>query len=247
MSRTHTHTHNNKCVSLLRWITPSAFNSPSVANLWLRKGFHILSVALFIPPLTSCKSNLDMIIVAMVLALLFFIFVERIRLGGFVCPGLSDLFFVFVNANDCKGVVVSHIYLLAGCLAPALLEYFAPSAQTSHVRAIIGVVVLGIGDAAAAMIGATWGTAVWCVGRKKTILGSVGFVVSTIAFAVLTGICSDAKCVFAFCTTMVLSALVEAFTNDCDNLALPLFASVCFRVIDDAISDCTFDICLPDI
>ena len=92
-----------------------------------------------------------------------------------------------------------------------------------------GVLILGAGDAAAAVIGSTMGTHRW-VGGRKTIEGTVSGIVAVIACAEFilyfwVDAPSDQTWEYrqrVFIASVTTCAL-EAFTTQIDNLVLPLF------------------------
>ena len=93
----------------------------------------------------------------------------------------------YVDGRDLKGpVVISHIFLLIGCAIPLWLSlgtlprtgkdclagWEVPIREVSMVS---GVICVGMGDAAASLIGRRYGRRKWLWGGGKSIEGSVAF------------------------------------------------------------------------
>lgn len=153
-----------------------------------RKVFHGVMVAMFVPTVyvDPCYCAL-----ALSLVLAIFLLLEVIRAGQVPPLGNAIGRFVapYVDGRDLRGpVVVSHIFLLIGCavplwfsLASILREGDLPwkeweLAQNSRETAMIaGVVCVGMGDAAASLIGRRYGRHKWIWIGGKSIEGSAAF------------------------------------------------------------------------
>lgn len=109
------------------------------------------------------------------LAFSIFIFAEYVRYYALYPFGASLHVFMseFLDHKDSGPVVLSHFYLLTGCAGTLWLE--GPSPITHHT----GVLVLGVGDALASIIGRRYGKVHW-PGSSKTVEGSAAFCVSII-------------------------------------------------------------------
>ncbi|TKA62970.1 hypothetical protein B0A55_12494 [Friedmanniomyces simplex] len=156
-----------------------------------RKVFHGVMVAILLPTvfIDPCYCALGL---GLVLAV--FLLLEAIRAG--LVPPLGNAIgrFVapYVDGRDLRGpVVVSHIFLLIGCAVPlwfslASMERsggepwveweLAGNARESAMLA--GVICVGMGDAAASLIGRRYGRRKWIWVGGKSLEGSAAFVVA---------------------------------------------------------------------
>ncbi|KAK1829682.1 hypothetical protein QBC39DRAFT_262654 [Podospora conica] len=152
-----------------------------------RKVFHFMMVAMFLPATFVDPAYVSL---ALALALAVFLLVDLVRASQL--PPLSKPIAAFltpyVDGRDLRGpVVISHIFLLIGCAIPLWLSLAAlpraggPGAlegwevPTRDVSMVAGVVCVGLGDAAASLIGRRWGHRKWLWGGGKSIEGSVAF------------------------------------------------------------------------
>ena len=112
----------------------------------------------------------------------------------------------YTDSRDQGVAILTHLYLLTGCAIPLM---------TSHPLA--GVLVLGAGDAAGAIVGSTIGRMRW-PNVNKTVEGTLSGILSILlAQFVLVG---EVPAAFVYAT--VITCLVEAWTSQIDNLILPL-------------------------
>ncbi|KAL2025074.1 hypothetical protein VTK56DRAFT_76 [Thermocarpiscus australiensis] len=154
-----------------------------------RKVFHFLMVAMLLPAV-----YLDPAFAALALALVLAVFLLLDLLRASQLPPLSRPLAAFlapyVDGRDLRGpVVISHMFLLVGCAVPLwlslaslpragegpLMGWEVPSREVSMVS---GVVCVGLGDAAASLVGRRWGRRKWLWGGGKSIEGSVAFAVA---------------------------------------------------------------------
>src|SRR4029450_13565985 len=87
----------------------------------------------------------------------------------------------YVDGRDLRGpVVISHIFLLIGCAIPLWLALAAiPRVGVEHmvggggptrdISMVSGIVCVGLGDAAASLIGRRWGHRKWLWGGGKSL------------------------------------------------------------------------------
>lgn len=149
------------------------------------------------------------------------------------------------EASSDGGFTVTHIALIIGCGFPLWINNIIVYDTHDYFRLMpfAGIVVLGIGDAAGAVYGVRWGKTRWPGGSNRTIEGSAAVFFSMIGIsAVLRWIdCWLQGGGLFICglstslpSTLLLEALVvwlpltllEAATNQIDNLCLPLMAVV---------------------
>jgi dolichol kinase len=161
-----------------------------------RKVFHGVMVAMLLPSIfiDPCYCAL-----AVGLVLAVFLLLEVIRAGQVPPLGhaLSRFVAPYVDGRDLRGpVVVSHIFLLIGCAVP--LWFSLASIQRSgglpwihweltdnqrEVAMVSGVICVGMGDAAASLIGRRYGRHKWIWVGGKSLEGSAAF-----ALAVTVGL-----------------------------------------------------------
>ncbi|KAK0651833.1 hypothetical protein B0T16DRAFT_404788 [Cercophora newfieldiana] len=157
-----------------------------------RKVFHFMMVAMFLPTIF-----VDPTYIALALSLMLAIFLLLDLLRASQLPPLSKPIATFltpyVDGRDLRGpVVISHIFLLIGCAIPLWLSLAALprigqgyllgwEVPTRDVSMVSGVVCVGLGDAAASLIGRRWGHRKWLWGGGKSIEGSVAFAAAVFA------------------------------------------------------------------
>jgi len=151
-----------------------------------RKVFHFMMVAMFLP-----ATFVDPTYAALALSLILAIFLLLDLLRASQLPPLSkpiaSFLTPYVDGRDLRGpVVISHIFLLIGCAIPLWLSLAALprggtgclqgwEVPTRDVSMVSGVVCVGLGDAAASLIGRRWGRSKWMWGGGKSLEGSVAF------------------------------------------------------------------------
>ncbi|KAI1363557.1 hypothetical protein F5Y08DRAFT_309084 [Xylaria arbuscula] len=159
-----------------------------------RKVFHFMMVAMFLP-----ATYVDPCFVALALSIVLAAFLLLDLLRASQLPPLSKPLAVFlapyVDGRDLRGpVVISHIFLLIGCAIPLWLSlgslprtgqghWIGWSVPTREIAMVSGVICVGLGDAAASLIGRRYGHHKWFWGGGKSLEGSAAF-----ATAVFMGI-----------------------------------------------------------
>ncbi|EFX04558.1 phosphatidate cytidylyltransferase [Grosmannia clavigera kw1407] len=164
-----------------------------------RKVFHFMMVAMLLP-----ATFVDPAYVALALALVLAVFLLLDLLRASQLPPLSRPIATFltpyVDGRDLRGpVVISHIFLLIGCAIPLWLSLGSLGRvggggnrdakdcstgwelPTRDVSMVAGVVCVGLGDAAASLIGRRWGRRKWLWGGGKSLEGSVAFATAVFA------------------------------------------------------------------
>ncbi|KAK4540280.1 hypothetical protein LTR36_009592 [Oleoguttula mirabilis] len=154
-----------------------------------RKVFHGVMVAMLVPSIfiDPCYCAL-----ALILVLAVFLLLEAVRAGQVPPLGNAIGRFVapYVDGRDLRGpVVVSHIFLLIGCAVPLWFSLASIDREgkppwvdweladnTREVAMIAGVVCVGMGDAAASLIGRRYGRHKWIWVGGKSLEGSAAFV-----------------------------------------------------------------------
>ncbi|GKT58544.1 phosphatidate cytidylyltransferase [Colletotrichum tofieldiae] len=151
-----------------------------------RKVFHFMMVGMFLP-----ATYIDPVFAALALSLVLTIFLILDLLRASQLPPLSrpiaSFLTPYVDGRDHKGpVVISHLFLLIGCAIPLWLSlatlprtgsgYLAGwEVPTREVSMVAGVICVGLGDAAASLIGRRYGHRKWVWGGGKSLEGSVAF------------------------------------------------------------------------
>ncbi|KAF2683246.1 hypothetical protein K458DRAFT_368432 [Lentithecium fluviatile CBS 122367] len=151
-----------------------------------RKVFHGMMVAMLLPTIFIDPCFISL---ALSLVLALFLLLDLIRasqlppLSGPIASFLTP----YVDGRDLRGpVVVSHIFLLVGCAIPLWLS-LAGVERTGEgswvgwevgerdVSMVAGVVCVGMGDAAASLIGRRYGRRKWPWAGGKSLEGSAAF------------------------------------------------------------------------
>ncbi|KAK4979430.1 dolichol kinase [Elasticomyces elasticus] len=154
-----------------------------------RKTFHAVMVIMFLPTafVDPCFCAL-----ALCLVLAVFLMLEVLRAGQVPPVGSAVGRFIapYVDGRDLRGpVVVSHVFLLVGCAVPLWLSLagmerssdwgafsgWETKQQTRETAMIAGIVCVGMGDAAASLIGRRFGRRKWGWVGGKSLEGSAAF------------------------------------------------------------------------
>jgi dolichol kinase len=154
-----------------------------------RKGFHGVMVAMLLPTIfvDPCFFSL-----ALSLILAVFLLLDLFRASQLppVSRPLTNFLAPYVDGRDHRGpVIVSHIFLLIGCAIPLWLslaglgrtgklpwrDWDVPSRNLSMVS---GVICVGMGDAAASLIGRRFGRTKWYWDKNKSLEGSAAFTIA---------------------------------------------------------------------
>lgn len=156
-----------------------------------RKVFHGMMVAMFLPTIF-----VDPTFVSLAFSLILAIFLLLDLFRASQLPPLSKplTYFLapYVDGRDHRGpVIVSHIFLLIGCAIPLWLSLAAIErtnegpwegwgVERREVSMISGVVCVGMGDAAASLIGRRYGRRRWCWSGGKSLEGSFAFAIAVV-------------------------------------------------------------------
>jgi len=154
-----------------------------------RKVFHGVMVAMLLPtiPIDPCFFALALMIVLAV-----FLMLDLFRASQLppVSRPLTNFLAPYVDGRDYRGpVIVSHIFLLIGCGIPLWLSLASTERRgiepwggwevvSRDLSMVSGVVCVGMGDAAASLVGRRYGKTKWYWGGGKSIEGSVAFAVA---------------------------------------------------------------------
>jgi len=160
-----------------------------------RKVFHAIMVIMLLPStfVDPCFCAL-----ALSLVLAIFLLLEVIRAGQVPPLGTAIGRFVapYVDGRDLKGpMVVSHIFLLIGCAIPLWLSLAGLGRDSAgwdtldgvrEIAMVSGVVCVGMGDAAASLIGRRYGRRKWPWIGGKSLEGSGAFAIAVCAGLMIT-------------------------------------------------------------
>ncbi|KAM7219966.1 hypothetical protein V8F06_004652 [Rhypophila decipiens] len=163
-----------------------------------RKVFHFMMVAMLLP---CTFIDPGFITLALVLVLAIFLLLDLVRASQLppLSKPIARFLTPYVDGRDLRGpVVISHIFLLVGCAVPLWLSMASLPRSTQNgtrtgneearkgplegwevpareLSMVSGIVCVGLGDAAASLIGRRWGRRKWLWGGGKSIEGSLAF------------------------------------------------------------------------
>ncbi|THC98118.1 hypothetical protein EYZ11_002406 [Aspergillus tanneri] len=155
-----------------------------------RKVFHGMMVLMFLPTIYIDPAFCAL---ALVLVLAIFLLLDLFRASQLppISRPLTYFLAPYVDGRDHRGpVIVSHIFLLIGCSIPLWLSLTdVPRAEgrgalsawdvlSRDVSMVSGVVCVGMGDAAASLVGRRVGRLKWFWGGGKSLEGSVAFAIA---------------------------------------------------------------------
>lgn len=154
-----------------------------------RKVFHGVMVAMLLPTIFIDPCFLSL---ALIIILALFLLLDLFRASQLppISRPLTHFLAPYTDGRDHRGpVIVSHIFLLIGCAIPLWLSLAGISRIGSgHWRGwetpsrdlgmISGVVCVGMGDAAASLIGRRFGKTKWYWGGGKSLEGSAAFAIA---------------------------------------------------------------------
>lgn len=201
------------------------------ARIVVRKAYHVLAVVLFAGPALHAASFTGFCLAG---ATLVFGLAELVRglrvppLGNALHAALAPL----VDERDAGPAVLTHVYLLLGCAAPLWLSLARDDtdaqAPLARLARLSGVLVLGVGDAAASVCGVHCGRTRWPGLGSKTVEGSLGGLAAmALACAVVVAVGPEGELGLADAAqlgvALVAALALEAVTSLVDNLVLPLY------------------------
>ena len=180
------------CLIVIAGGLAAVFRLSSVAEVdTRRKVFHGMMVAMFLPTIFLDPTFVSL---ALILILAVFLLLDLFRASQL--PPLSKplTYFLapYVDGRDHRGpVIVSHIFLLIGCAIPLWLSLAAVQLRGEmpwegwdvarrEVSMVSGVICVGMGDAAASLIGRRFGRRRWCWSGGKSLEGSLAFAIAVI-------------------------------------------------------------------
>ena len=151
-----------------------------------RKVFHGMMVLMFFPTI-----YIDPALCALALAvgLSIFLLLDLFRASQLppISRPITHFLAPYVDGRDYRGpAIISHIFLLIGCSIPLWLSladiprtgsspWMGWNALSRDVSMISGLVCVGLGDAAASLVGRRFGRHKWLWGGGKSLEGSIAF------------------------------------------------------------------------
>ena len=194
----------------------------------VRKIFHVLIVMVFVPGLIF---QCHFLYVASAVILAVFIVLETARVVELypISEALESSVKAFIDEKDAGKLALTPIYLLVGCSAPLWIHNspcdLTGSSAFELLPLLSGVLSIGIGDTFASVVGSTVGRHKWGSSNKSvegtiaSVIAQASFIYSLHAFGFMPlSLKLSAACGIAVMT----NSLIEALTDQVDNLVLPL-------------------------
>ncbi|KAI8913633.1 hypothetical protein EDD86DRAFT_172999, partial [Gorgonomyces haynaldii] len=189
-----------------------------------RKYFHLLVIVMFTPAYFIQPLFLHL---GFVVALCAGTFLELFRACKIwpMHPYMDEFFKPFLDARDQGPVILSHIYLLTGCALPVWL-----SSDPIVLQRLCGILSIGVGDALASTVGKAIGRTKW-KDRRKSVEGTCAFVFGVgLSFILLESYLGVNTMHSGVWISIILTALLEAFSDQNDNIVIPLYFFCCLRL-----------------
>ncbi|EJU04762.1 hypothetical protein DACRYDRAFT_47116 [Dacryopinax primogenitus] len=192
-----------------------------------RKFFHALAVLMFLPGIIIDPAFTHLSFSA---AFALFTFAEYVRYFALYPFGAAVHVFLseFLDHRDSGTAILSHFYLLTGCAGSIWLEDSKPILE------LTGVLVLGVGDALASIIGRKIGKHRWSSASGKSVEGSAALAGSVWLCALLLRLSGivDPFSLWKYGCAIGLGSLLEALSMQNDNLVLPLYVWCLLALFD---------------
>lgn len=156
-----------------------------------RKVFHFMMVAMFLPTIFIDPPFASL---ALILVLSIFLLLDCFRASQLppISRPLTHFLAPYVDGRDHRGpVIVSHIFLLIGCAIPLWLSLAAIErtgdppwegwdVSKRELSMVSGVICVGMGDAAASLVGRRYGRTRWPWSGGKSLEGSFAFALAVV-------------------------------------------------------------------
>ncbi|XP_063383091.1 dolichol kinase [Cydia fagiglandana] len=190
-----------------------------------RKAFHLLAAAVFT---TGILLDLRLMEMAAGIGFGLLILIEALRKSNIepISPALQSAFLVYSDEKDCGEFALTPIYMYCGLGFGLVAPREAPTLER-----LAGVLAVGVGDAAASWFGKRYGHTKWH-GQNRTVEGTLFNILSQVITVYCLGLFDVMDCNNAVLRTAVAataSSLVEAKTDQVDNLILPLINIIAFQ------------------
>jgi dolichol kinase len=193
------------------------------ATTSVRKYFHLFTVVVytfgvFVDP--------DFLFLSSIVAVCTLTLIESFRFHGIepFSSFLDSVLFTFLDEKDSGALILTHIYLQTGCSLPLWLSH--DLAKTNAVCLLSGVLAIGVGDAAASVVGSRFGR-VKLPDSNKSVEGTLASVAAQLFYLwALEALGVMGKATLEWNVTLFLPimicAVVEAIVTQVDNIVLPL-------------------------
>lgn len=137
---------------------------------------------------------------------------------------INEFMTSFTDERDKGPIIKTHSYLLLGFALPF---WFHVRSETipPPLGSFTGILVLGVADSCASIFGKRFGKHLW-PGTSRTVEGTLAAFLSLyLCVIVLTLVLGQFKewMLFRCFISVLLTCLLEAWTNQIDNLVLPLY------------------------
>ncbi|XP_033851257.3 dolichol kinase-like [Acipenser ruthenus] len=215
----------------------SSMSKKHQASTLVRKYFHLIVVATYVPGLIYDRQLLH---VASVGCLVVFMLLEYVRYFRIRPTGqlLRQLLTLFLDERDSGPLILTHIYLLLGVSLPIWLfpGPCTPKGTLPGAGALVpyaGVLAVGVGDTVASVFGSTLGEIRW-PGTKKTVEGTAtsifAQIIAVALLLIFDGTVNLNTSYSWIVGSITLVSLLEAYTSQIDNLMLPLYLFVLLMI-----------------
>ncbi|KAI9332127.1 hypothetical protein DFJ73DRAFT_855980 [Zopfochytrium polystomum] len=196
---------------------------PSSALNMRRKYFHAMAVLMFVPGYILDAELMHLAFSVSISALIMIEYVRAFRVWP-VGAEIHSFLQQFVDKWDQGPVVLSHLYLLLGCALPVWLNRIPDKTFRAGLG---GIIVLGIGDSMASIVGYRIGKTKW-LNSSKSVEGTVAFCTSVFLCFMMMDFTLRGVAQLLFVS--VMTGLFEAFSDQNDNLVIPLFSVALFNL-----------------
>ncbi|CAL8100206.1 unnamed protein product [Calicophoron daubneyi] len=219
-------------------ISERNLSKPGSTPSWLRKFYHFAAGVVYT---SGIMFSPRLLIVCSVSLLVSFTLFEWMRRRGkeSVAQYLNGVVQPFRDERDGGTLVFTPIALLLGLSIPIWWPSPPSDASTLNIEDICGspklsphvwsgVLSIAVGDSVAALIGRAWGRLRW-PGSHRTLLGSLASWFSQVAFwSVITRL--QEWPFFEALIPITVGVVVEAYTDQIDNIVVPLIVMMAFHL-----------------
>lgn len=200
--------------------------STKIPGMFRRKIWHF---AIFGALCTTIYDYPQLTSIALVGLFGLFCMIEIVRANDLPPAGrfLRQTMAPFEDSKDHRGkYVLSYIYLVLGIALPLWLNNASGKGSS-----VVGLVILGLGDSLASIVGRTIGKLYW-PSTKKTMEGSFAFFLATaIALYKYQSIGENSFNNYSIIISSMLAAILEANITMNDNVVIPLFGYIGLEAI----------------
>jgi len=200
----------------------------NTARIIKRKFFHVLALVIYLPGIKFMESDILLFISAAMIYL--FILVEKIRnkfSQFYYMKKLTEYLINNIDGRDDQNFLLTHIFLLFGCFSSLLYKETNIFSLDDKFK-YNSLIVLGVGDSLASVVGTKFGRTRIYPPTKKTLEGTIAAVLGCCIFSSLINWqLIDVKEFICF----IIIFLYEGFTLEIDNLVLPIFTNKILSIL----------------